>query len=74
MTFGFVPAKRKANRSEIKMNIGLALGSGSSIPGNRCPERVDENAKASAIKLDSSISQRIDKLPHSGLAQGATLV
>jgi aryl-alcohol dehydrogenase-like predicted oxidoreductase len=44
------------------------------IPGTRRPERVDENAKASAIKLDSSILQRIDKLAHPGLAQGATLV
>ncbi len=44
------------------------------IPGTRRPERVTENAKASAIKLDRATLQRINELARSGLAQGATLV
>lgn len=44
------------------------------IPGTRRPERVDENAKASAIKLTGATLQRINKLAQPGLAQGATLV
>jgi aryl-alcohol dehydrogenase-like predicted oxidoreductase len=44
------------------------------IPGTRRPERVNENAKASAIKLDSATLQRINELARPGLAQGVTLV
>lgn len=44
------------------------------IPGTRRPGRVDQNAKASAIKLDSATLRRINELARPGLAQGATLV
>lgn len=44
------------------------------IPGTRRPERVGQNAGASAIKLDSATLRRIDALARPGLAQGATLV
>jgi aryl-alcohol dehydrogenase-like predicted oxidoreductase len=44
------------------------------IPGTRRPERIDENARASEIRLDSAILRRIDELAPPGLAHGATLV
>ena len=44
------------------------------IPGTRRPERVNENADAAAIQLNSAILQRINELARSGLAIGATLV
>jgi len=44
------------------------------IPGTRHPERVDENANASAIKLDGATLQRVGDLARPGLAIGATLV
>lgn len=44
------------------------------IPGTRRPERVDENAKASAIRLDGATVQRINAVARPGAAQGATLV
>ncbi|MDP2822710.1 MAG: aldo/keto reductase, partial [Sulfuritalea sp.] len=44
------------------------------IPGTRRPERVSENADASAIKLDGATLQRTDDLARPGLARGATLV
>jgi len=44
------------------------------IPGTRRPERVNENANASVIQLNSVMMQRIDELAPPGLAKGATLV
>jgi aryl-alcohol dehydrogenase-like predicted oxidoreductase len=44
------------------------------IPGTRRTERVNENARASEIKLDSATLRRIDELAPPGLAHGATLV
>jgi aryl-alcohol dehydrogenase-like predicted oxidoreductase len=44
------------------------------IPGTRRPERIDENAKAAAVKLDHKVLQWIDALARPGLAEGATLV
>jgi aryl-alcohol dehydrogenase-like predicted oxidoreductase len=44
------------------------------IPGTRKPERIDENAKAAAIRLDPPTLRRIDELARPGLAEGATLV
>jgi aryl-alcohol dehydrogenase-like predicted oxidoreductase len=44
------------------------------IPGTRRQGRVDENADASAIKLNSATLQRINDLAPPGLAKGATLV
>lgn len=44
------------------------------IPGTRRPERVSENAEASAIPLNDSTLQRIHELARPGLAQGATLL
>ena len=44
------------------------------IPGTRHATRVDENAGASAIRLDAEQLGRIDALSRPGLAEGATLV
>jgi aryl-alcohol dehydrogenase-like predicted oxidoreductase len=44
------------------------------IPGTRRLERIDENAQASAIRLDGATLRRIDDLARPGLARGATLV
>jgi aryl-alcohol dehydrogenase-like predicted oxidoreductase len=44
------------------------------IPGTRRAERIDENARAAAIKLDPATLQRMDALARPGLAQGATLL
>jgi aryl-alcohol dehydrogenase-like predicted oxidoreductase len=44
------------------------------IPGTRHAARVDENAAASAIRLDADQLRRIDELSRPGLAEGATLV
>ena len=44
------------------------------IPGTRRPERVNENASASAIKLNGATLQRINELVPLGSAKGATLV
>jgi aryl-alcohol dehydrogenase-like predicted oxidoreductase len=44
------------------------------IPGTRRPERVSENAEASAIPLNDSTLQRIHELARPGLARGATLL
>jgi aryl-alcohol dehydrogenase-like predicted oxidoreductase len=44
------------------------------IPGTRKPERIEENAGAADIALDSDALARIDRLAPVGLAEGATLV
>jgi aryl-alcohol dehydrogenase-like predicted oxidoreductase len=44
------------------------------IPGTRRVDRVDENAKAVDIRLDSEVLRRIDGLARPGLAEGETLV
>ena len=44
------------------------------IPGTRRQERIDENAKAADIHLDSETLKRINELARPGLAEGATLV
>jgi aryl-alcohol dehydrogenase-like predicted oxidoreductase len=44
------------------------------IPGTRKPARVDENAKASALRLSADHLHRIDALARPGLAEGKTLV
>lgn len=44
------------------------------IPGTRRPERIDENARAAALRLDGATLRRIDDLARPGLARGATLV
>jgi aryl-alcohol dehydrogenase-like predicted oxidoreductase len=44
------------------------------IPGTRRPERIDENAQAASVKLDSALLQRIGDLARPGLAEGATLL
>jgi aryl-alcohol dehydrogenase-like predicted oxidoreductase len=44
------------------------------IPGTRKPARVDENAKAAAIRLDADQLRHIDALARPGLAEGKTLV
>lgn len=51
----------------------LHLGQGIiPIPGTRRQERVNENANASAIKLNIAALQRINELARPGLARGAT--
>ncbi len=44
------------------------------IPGTRRPERIEENAKASEIRLAPEVLGRIDEIARPGLARGATLV
>jgi aryl-alcohol dehydrogenase-like predicted oxidoreductase len=44
------------------------------IPGTRRPGRIDENARASTIRLDEGQLQQIDALARPGLAEGRTLV
>jgi aryl-alcohol dehydrogenase-like predicted oxidoreductase len=44
------------------------------IPGTRRAARIEENAKASAIRLDAEQLRRIDLLARPGLAEGRTLV
>jgi aryl-alcohol dehydrogenase-like predicted oxidoreductase len=44
------------------------------IPGTRRPERIGENAKSSAVRLDADQLRRIDALARPGLAEGRTLV
>jgi aryl-alcohol dehydrogenase-like predicted oxidoreductase len=44
------------------------------IPGTRSPERVDENARAASVRLDSETLRRIDELAPPGMAAGATLL
>ena len=44
------------------------------IPGTRKTVRIDENAKASAIRLDAEQLRQIDALARPGLAEGRTLV
>ncbi|KPJ78854.1 MAG: aldo/keto reductase [Deltaproteobacteria bacterium SG8_13] len=44
------------------------------IPGTRRPERIDENAKAADLALDSDTLIQIDRLAPVGLAEGATLL
>ncbi len=44
------------------------------IPGTRRPERLDENAGAANVALDSDTLAQIDRLAPAGLAEGATLV
>ena len=44
------------------------------IPGTRSAARVDENARASAIRLTAEQLKRIDQAARPGLAEGATLV
>jgi aryl-alcohol dehydrogenase-like predicted oxidoreductase len=44
------------------------------IPGTRRAERVEENAKAAAIRLKPETLDRINELARPGLAEGATLV
>jgi aryl-alcohol dehydrogenase-like predicted oxidoreductase len=44
------------------------------IPGTRKAQRIDENAKALSVQLDTSSMQRINELAKPGLAEGATLV
>lgn len=44
------------------------------IPGTRKPQRIDENAQASTIRLDAQQLRRIDALAPPGLAEGKTLV
>jgi aryl-alcohol dehydrogenase-like predicted oxidoreductase len=44
------------------------------IPGTRKPQRIDENAQASTIRLDAQQLRRIDALAQPGLAEGKTLV
>ncbi|MEB3321823.1 MAG: aldo/keto reductase [Synechococcaceae cyanobacterium] len=44
------------------------------IPGTRRAHRVDENAKATDIRLTPDLLKRIDELARPGLAEGATLV
>ena len=44
------------------------------IPGTRRRERIDENARAATIVLNSALLDEIDKLARPGLASGATLL
>ncbi len=44
------------------------------IPGTRRADRVDENAKATDIRLTPDLLKRINELARLGLAEGATLV
>lgn len=44
------------------------------IPGTRRPARIDENARAAAIRLDDFMLQKINELAMPGLATGETLV
>ncbi len=44
------------------------------IPGTRRADRVDENARATEIRLTPEQLKRIDELARPGLAEGATLV
>ena len=44
------------------------------IPGTRRPERIDENARAADLVLDSGTLEKIERLAPVGLAEGATLV
>jgi aryl-alcohol dehydrogenase-like predicted oxidoreductase len=44
------------------------------IPGTRKPERIEENAGAADLTLDSDTLARIDRLAPVGLAEGSTLL
>lgn len=44
------------------------------IPGTRHAARIDENVRASEIRLDAEQLRRIDAVSRPGLAEGATLV
>ena len=44
------------------------------IPGTRKISRIDENAAAVAVELDSALLTRIDAIAKHGLAEGATLL
>ena len=44
------------------------------IPGTRKPARIDENADALKVKLDTATLDRIDEIARPGLALGATLL
>ena len=44
------------------------------IPGTRSIQRVDENAQALSVELDSATLQRIEEIAKPGLAEGATLL
>jgi aryl-alcohol dehydrogenase-like predicted oxidoreductase len=44
------------------------------IPGTRKPERIFENARASAVRLDAEQLRQVDALASPGLAEGRTLV
>jgi aryl-alcohol dehydrogenase-like predicted oxidoreductase len=73
----FMDIAKELNVAPAQLALAWLLHQGQDIvpiPGTRRPERVNENAKASAIKLNSATLQRINELARPGLAEGATLV
>ena len=73
----FMDIAKELNVTAAQLSLAWLLHQGEDIipiPGTRRFERVDENADASAIKLNSATLQRINELARPGLAKGATLV
>ena len=73
----FMDIAKELNVTPAQLSLAWLLHQGKDIipiPGTRRFERVDENADASAIKLNSATLQRINELARPGLAKGATLV
>lgn len=68
---------KELNATSAQLALAWLLHQGQDIvpiPGTRRKERVDENADASTIELDSATLQRINELAPPGLANGATLI
>lgn len=73
----FMRIAQELNITPAQLALAWLLHQGQDIfpiPGTRRPERIDENAKASDIRLNDETLKRIDELARPGLANGATLV
>ncbi|MGB5687362.1 MAG: aldo/keto reductase [Candidatus Electrothrix sp.] len=76
----FAPLKGLAEELDIspaQLALAWLLHQGEDIfpiPGTRKAERIDENAKALSVNIDSSILERINEIARPGIAAGKTLV
>lgn len=73
----FMQLARELSLTPAQLALAWLLHQGADvfpIPGTRKPAWIDENAKASVIRLDADQLRRIDGLARPGLAEGRTLV
>lgn len=73
----FMQLSQELNVTPSQLALAWLLHQGDDIfpiPGTRRPERINENAAAAQLRLDSDTLERINQLAKPGLAEGATLV